>query len=58
MGKGDRKTRKGKIAMGSFGVSRPRPVSKNKTSNTTEGKASGGKKSASAKGAKTEAKEK
>ncbi|ELR70863.1 hypothetical protein C900_03298 [Fulvivirga imtechensis AK7] len=25
MGKGDKKTKRGKIAMGTFGVSRPRP---------------------------------
>lgn len=34
MGKGDKKTKKGKVAMGSFGVSRPRPSSKNKGSKT------------------------
>lgn len=31
MGKGDRKTRKGKIAMGSYGVTRPRPIKKSNT---------------------------
>ncbi|GAA0891131.1 hypothetical protein GCM10009122_08100 [Fulvivirga kasyanovii] len=52
MGKGDRKTKKGKIAMGSYGVSRPRPANQNKATNTTDGKASGAKKTASKKGAK------
>lgn len=28
MGKGDKKSRKGKIAMGSYGVTRPRKVAK------------------------------
>ncbi|WP_460912769.1 30S ribosomal protein THX [Spirosoma areae] len=28
MGKGDKKTRKGKISMGSYGVSRPQAASK------------------------------
>ena len=30
MGRGDKKTRKGKIAKGSYGNSRPRPSSKSK----------------------------
>ncbi len=32
MGKGDKKTKKGKIAQGSFGVSRPHKNSKKQTS--------------------------
>ena len=33
MGKGDRKTRRGKIYRGSFGKSRPKDPSKNKNKN-------------------------
>lgn len=32
MGKGDRKTKKGKIAKGSYGVTRPKKGNKNSTS--------------------------
>lgn len=39
MGKGDKKTKKGKIAQGSFGVSRPRPARKKKD---TDVQAAGG----------------
>ncbi|UII30325.1 30S ribosomal protein THX [Fulvivirga ulvae] len=52
MGKGDKKTKKGKIAMGSYGVTRPRPVSKNTASDSDGKKADGAKKSASKKGTK------
>ena len=34
MGKGDKKSRKGKIAMGSYGVTRPRKKSKSVASST------------------------
>jgi 30S ribosomal protein S31 len=35
MGKGDRKTKKGKISMGTFGVRRPRPSHSNAEGGTT-----------------------
>lgn len=44
MGKGDKKSRKGKIAMGSYGVSRPR-----KKTTTTTAKSAGAKKTAAPK---------
>ncbi len=42
MGKGDRKTRRGKIYLGSFGKSRPKDPDKNKKKTT--GKTAGTKK--------------
>ena len=39
MGKGDKKTRKGKITMGSFGVMRPRKKSATKAAAVAEPKA-------------------
>lgn len=36
MGKGDKKTKKGKITMGSFGVSRPRKKAKSTTSSSAK----------------------
>jgi len=40
MGKGDRKTRRGKLFMGSYGVRRPKPsrIIKQKRNKTKEGK--------------------
>ncbi len=40
MGKGDRKTRRGKLFMGSYGVRRPKPsrIRKEKRNKTKEGK--------------------
>ena len=43
MGKGDKKTRKGKIAMGSFGKSRPHHVKKATASLATETEAAASK---------------
>ena len=41
MGKGDIKTKRGKISKGTFGVSRPRPsASKNESEETTKKKKS------------------
>ncbi|WP_089320950.1 30S ribosomal protein THX [Pontibacter ummariensis] len=36
MGKGDKKTKKGKIAKGSYGVRRPKQTSKAKSQDTQE----------------------
>lgn len=47
MGKGDKKTRRGKIAMGSYGVRRPRPA--NKTNEASGGSAEAKKKEAAKK---------
>lgn len=38
MGKGDKKTRKGKIAMGSYGKTRPHHAEKTKTASKAETK--------------------
>jgi 30S ribosomal protein S31 len=38
MGKGDKKTRKGKITMGSFGKTRPHKVKKAEAAKSTEKK--------------------
>ena len=40
MGKGDKKTKKGKIAMGSFGVTRPKKSSPINVASTAKAKAS------------------
>lgn len=47
MGKGDRKTRRGKIYRGSYGNPRPRPIKKNaaRAAATTAAKTAGRKKS-------------
>ena len=42
MGKGDRKTRRGKIYNGSFGKSRPKDPSKNKSKKKTAAKSTAG----------------
>ncbi len=51
MGKGDRKTRKGKIVKGTYGVSRPRPSNTANKPGESKKKTSG-KKSAKEKSAK------
>ncbi len=38
MGKGDRKTKRGKIAMGTYGVSRPRPSATSNEADTEKKK--------------------
>ena len=53
MGKGDKKSRKGKIAMGSYGVTRPRKKAKKAaTKKATPKKAAAPKKAAPKKAAK------
>jgi 30S ribosomal protein S31 len=42
VGKGDRKTRRGKIYRGSFGKSRPKDPTKAKKKTTTSGKSASG----------------
>lgn len=52
MGKGDKKTKRGKITMGSYGVRRPRSVSKNNVSASGEAKNASKPKKEAAKGKK------
>lgn len=53
MGKGDRKTKKGKIWMGSFGNTRPRPNASSDNSTPKEAKPKAEKKAEPAKKAST-----
>ena len=46
MGKGDKRSKRGKIHIGSFGVSRPRATKASKTAKTAAPKKAGAKKSA------------
>ena len=52
MGKGDKKSRKGKITMGSYGVSRPRKVVKKAAKKAAAPKKAAAKKAAPKKAAK------
>jgi ribosomal small subunit protein bTHX len=56
MGKGDKKSRKGKIAMGSHGVTRPKKKSKSLAAPKKEKVAAAAKKAAPKKAAKKAAK--
>ena len=52
MGKGDKKSRKGKITMGSYGVLRPRKTAKPATAKTAAPKKAAAKKAAPKKAGK------